>query len=277
MHNTTTSISATLDSISVRVEDMEKTAAFLTEVMGWRRHPGHFTVGEGSESGTTEAVFVDGNGCWLQLVPGSAESGPVDTNENGTYIKLNFVTNPCKELQKRDQGWDKQEADPNIPRIDRVAIIVEDIEKSIGFYTDVLGLKLHPMEFGVDPDANKDIGGFKPAFIFANSIWIVLIQPVGAGPLMETLKEKGDGHIMEVITEVDDLDAFYDRMKSKGVGLVCLDGVTPLTDDMKSQLLEPHGDKLAYIPTDVSQGLVIEVFQRGPKATSLIHQRDATF
>ena len=105
----------------------------------------------------------------------------------------------------------------------------------------------------------------------------MIVQPVGAGPLMETLKEKGDGHIMEVITEVDDLDAFYDRMKSKGVGLVCLDGVTPLTDDMKSQLLEPHGDKLAYIPTDVSQGLVIEVFQRGPKATSLIHQRDATF
>ena len=66
-------------------------------------------------------------------------------------------------------------------------------------------------------------------------------------------------------------------MKSKEVGLTCLDGVTPLTDDMKSQVLEPYGDKLAYLPTDISQGMVIEVFQRGPKATSLIHQRDATF
>ena len=58
--------------------------------------------------------------------------------------------------------------------------------------------------------------------------------------------------------------------------MVCLDGVTALTNDMKSQLLEPHGDKLAYIPAEVSQGMVIEVFQRGQEATSLIHQRDVT-
>ncbi len=46
---------------------------------------------------------------------------------------------------------------------------------------------------------------------------------------------------------------------------------------MKSQLQETDGDKLAYLPTDVSQGMVIEVFQRGPESTSLIHRRDATF
>ncbi|NCF19634.1 MAG: hypothetical protein GWP63_15435 [Haliea sp.] len=309
MHNTTTSISAKLDSISVRVEDTEKTAAFLTDVMGWKRHPVKFTVEKGGYGATTEAVFVDGNGAWLQLVPtAQTENGPAGTGLNGTFFKLNFSTDHRDELHKRitrcttgeqqktmveiyepsvdgetnlvtlrDQGWDHHETDPDVPRIDRVAIIVEDIEASISFYTDVLGLKLHPMKFGVDPDANKGIGGFKPAFIFANSIWLVLIQPVGAGPLLDTLKEKSDGHILEVITEVDDLDVFYERMKSKGVGLVCLDGVTPLTDNMKSQVLEPHGDKLAYIPTDVSQGLVIEVFQRGPRSTSLIHQRDATF
>jgi catechol 2,3-dioxygenase-like lactoylglutathione lyase family enzyme len=222
VQNTSTSISTKLDSISVQVEDMEKTAAFLTDMMGWQRHPGRFTVGEGSASGTAEAVFVDGNGCWLKLVPGSGENGLVDKTENGKYLKLNFVTDPCQELQKRDQGWEHHETDPNIPRIDRVAIIVKDIEKSTGFYTDVLGLKLHPMKFGVDPDANKDIGGFKPAFIFANSIWLVLIQPVGAGPLMDTLEEKGDGHILEVITEVDDLDVFYERMKSKGAWCVSM-------------------------------------------------------
>jgi catechol 2,3-dioxygenase-like lactoylglutathione lyase family enzyme len=307
MQTTSNNISVTLDSISACVEDMEKAAAFLTDVMGWKRHPIRFAVNQETERSTSDAVFVDGNGAWLQLV--STEyplNSQAAEKRNGTYYKLNFSTDQPDELQKcinnattgehrnipvgvyekfieggtnlislRDQDWDHQEEDSNVPRIDRVAVVVEDIESSISFYTDVLGLKLHPMEFGVDPDANEDIGGFKPAFLFANSIWLVLIQPVGDGPLMDTLNEKGNGHILEVITEVDDLDAFYDSMKSKGVGLVCLDGVTPLTDDMKSQLLEPHGDKLAYIPVDVSQGMVIEVFQRGPEATSLIHQRDA--
>jgi catechol 2,3-dioxygenase-like lactoylglutathione lyase family enzyme len=298
-----------LDSISVRVEDAEKTAAFLTDVMGWQRHPVTFNVEHGVDGTTTEAVLVDGNGAWLQLVSDTHKEGSsAESGLDGNFFKLNFTTDHPDELRKRvtrctaaerqkmmvdfyqpdidggsslvslrDQSWDYVETDRNVPRIDRVAIIVEDIEASISFYTDVLGLKLHPMEFGVDPEANKGIGGFKPAFIFANTIWLVLIQPTGEGPLMDTLEEKGDGHILEVITEVDDLDAFYNRMKSKGVGLVCLDGVTPLTDDMKSQLLEPHGDKLAYLPTDVSQGMVIEVFQRGPKSTSLIHRRDATF
>jgi catechol 2,3-dioxygenase-like lactoylglutathione lyase family enzyme len=209
VHNTTTSISAKLDSISVRVEDTEKTAAFLTDVMGWKRHPVKFTVEKGGYGATTEAVFVDGNGAWLQLVPtAQTENGPAGTGLNGTFFKLNFSTDHRDELHKRitrcTTGEQQKtmveiyETDPDVPRIDRVAIIVEDIEASISFYTDVLGLKLHPMKFGVDPDANKGIGGFKPAFIFANSIWLVLIQPVGAGPLLDTLKEKSDGHILEV-------------------------------------------------------------------------------
>lgn len=302
-------MSTTLDSISVWVDGLEETAAFLTEVMGWQRKPEDST-GDGTTDPTaSETVFFDGNGAWLQLVStAQTQDSPARTGLNGTFFRLNLTTEHPDELRKRitrctasdhqktmveiqqpprdgktnlltqrDHSWGHSETDRNIPRIDRVAVIVEDIQSSISFYTDVLGMKLHPMNFAVAPDANEDIGGFKPVFLFANSIWIVLIQPLSAGPLMDTLKKKGDGHILEVITEVDDLDAFYDRMKSKGIGLVCLDGVTPLTDNMKGQLLEPHGDRLAYIPADVSQGMVIEVFQRGPKATSLIHQRDATF
>ncbi|MFK8047504.1 MAG: VOC family protein [Halioglobus sp.] len=201
---------------------------------------------------------------------GEIQKTSVDIYEGTLNGERNFIG-------IRDQMWSQKEADRNVPRIDRIAIIVEDIEASIEFYTEVLELKRHPMQSGVDPDVNEEIGGFKPAFIFANSVWLVLIQPTGPGPLMDTLKKKGNGHVLEIITEVDDLDVFYDKMKSKGIILLCVDGKTPLNDNMKSQILEPFGDKLAYIPTDVSQGMVIEVFQRGPRATSLIHQRDDTF
>ena len=62
-------------------------------------------------------------------------------------------------------------------------------------------------------------------------------------------------------------------MQAKGVQLSSIDG-TPLDAGRKANVLEPYGDKLAYFPTDVSRGMVIEIFQRGPRKASLIHQRD---
>ena len=123
------------------------------------------------------------------------------------------------------------------------------------------------MDFGLS------IGGMKGTFIDANGLWLALVQPVGPGPLMEYLNEKGDGHVAELIMEVDDLEAYYDSMKAKGVILNNIDG-TPLNDEKKYHLLEPYGDKLAYIPEDASCGITIEVFERGPRESSLIHRRD---
>ena len=63
------------------------------------------------------------------------------------------------------------------------------------------------------------------------------------------------------------------KMKSKGITLINIEG-SPLNDEKKYHVLEPYGDKLSYIPSDVSCGMTIEVFERGPRETSLIHQRD---
>lgn len=161
----------------------------------------------------------------------------------------------------------------NTPRTDRVAIVVKDLERTASFYTNILGMQRHPMQFGVDATVNQSIGGMKGTFIDANGLWLALIQPVGPGPLMDYLEEKGDGHIAELIVEVDDLAAYYDEMKANGVTLNNIDG-TPLNNEKKFHVLEPYGDKLAYLPEQTSCGITIEVFERGPRETSLIHQRD---
>ncbi len=90
---------------------------------------------------------------------------------------------------------------------------------------------------------------------------------------MDLLNEKGDGYIAELIVEVDDTDKYYDEMKEKGVQMLSIDGA-PLDDNEKGFILEPYGDKLAYFPKDVSCGMTIEVCQRGPRETSILHQRD---
>ena len=90
---------------------------------------------------------------------------------------------------------------------------------------------------------------------------------------MDTLKEQGDGYLAELIVEVDDLDRFYVDMQAKGIQLRGLDGA-PFAGSEKGSVLEPYGDKIAYLPEDVSCGMTIEVCQRGPRETSLLQRRD---
>ena len=91
--------------------------------------------------------------------------------------------------------------------------------------------------------------------------------------VLDTLREKGNGHPLEIIAEVDDIGAYYDLVKSRGVNMVAFDG-TPLSEEEKAQLISTTGERIAYFPQDVSCGMTIEIFERGPKETSALHKRD---
>ncbi len=74
-----------LDHIAVWVGDLEKTSKFLTDIVGWKRHPMEFGVSpEDETTGGMEGVFFDANGVWLELIlptspgPGVPESAPLE-------------------------------------------------------------------------------------------------------------------------------------------------------------------------------------------------------
>jgi len=337
-----------LDHIAVWVDDLDATARFLTDIVGWKRHPIEFGVPDTeNKTGGIKLAFIDTNGFWLELVspqsPGPARDVLVSKGD-GAYGELAFEAQNYDQvlraaqlrrigllnmdgsplgrdggsiqqsivtehgLEQRDlriaylpkglsrgtavefyeyrpdvatdiytiRNTTRQPAQfaPSTPRVDRIAIIVEDVKKSADFYTKVLGLKRHPTIFEMDGGKNARSGGMKVSFVNAGPVWLALVQPVGPGPLMDYLREKGDGHIAELIIEVDDIAAYYDQMKRKGIHLVDTRG-NPLDDKEKAHVLQPFGDKIAYFPTSVSRGMVIEVSERGPRATSLIQRRDA--
>ncbi len=181
-------------------------------------------------------------------------------------------------LNVRDAGWGEEQKDPAAPRIDRVGILVEDLEKTASFYTETMGLKRHPEVFVLDADAS-DVGGMKIAFIKASeaeNVWIQLVQPTSPGHAMNLLKEKGDGYAMEVSVEVDDLDGFCDRMQARGITMVKFDG-SALDTGSKWDAVEPYGDRFCYFPLSASRGFRMMMYQRGPRATSILHRRDDTF
>lgn len=334
-----------LAHLAVLVDDVEKTSKFLTEVVGWRRHPLRFGTGSPTADSKGQS-HIDANGLWLELVsPTSAgpardalrekgnggygglifqpknytgmldkmrtegialqstDGGPLDTTSGrinqwlkidgrdefrelrvaywpkavtrGTAVEMfeYRADHPDDVFTTRDRMWQAAAVTPTGPRVDRIAIIVRDIEKTARFYTHVLGLRRHLETFKLDAGSNHRSGGMRVSFIDAGGVWLALVQPVGPGPLMEYLERKGDGFVAELIVEVDDLAAYYDQMKAMGIQMVDTSG-NPLDDREKAHVLVPFGDRIAYFPTDVSQGMVIEVSQRGPRETSLIHRRD---
>ena len=336
-----------LDHIAVWVGDLEKTSKFLTDIVGWKRHPMEFGVSADDETtGGMEGVFFDANGIWLELImPTSPGPGMDILNEKGpgAIVEINFEPadydgtlaamkakgiamenmdgtplssdgGTIKEgvsdgdsidehgqriaywpkdlsggstveiyemnegddngfLNIRDRMWENETADPKTPRADHISIFVKDLERTARFYTDVMGLKQHPLTTEIDGNANAGMGGLKMAFIDTHAVWLELVQPTGPGPFMDLVNEKGDGYLGELIVEVDDVDTYYDAMKAKGVRLVDADG-KPFDGDEKAFVLEPFGTRGAYFPKDASGGMTIQIFQRGPRETDIMHRRD---
>lgn len=336
-----------LDHIAVWASEIEETSRFLTEIVGWKRHPMEFGVSsDDPTTGGMEGFFFDANGLWLELIlptspgpgmdilnevgggaiveinfepasydgtlaemkakgitmenmdgsplgadggtikEGVAKEGEIDEQgqriaywprdlSTGTTVEI-YEMDPSDEqalLVIRDKMWESEKDYPTGPRMSHLAIFVKDLEATAGFYTDVMGLRRHPKRFDIAGEANSEVGSMSMSFIDANGVWLELVQPTGPGPIADILAEKGDGYVAEVVIEVDDVEKYFDEMKAKGVHMVTPDG-SQIPEDKKCFVVEPYGTKAAYFPQDVSKGLTIEVVQRGPKDTCILHLLD---
>ena len=97
-----------LEHVAVWVADLEKTAAFLEDALGWRRHPLEFGVREDSQVyGGMKLAFVDGNGFWIELVEPTTEGPGMDflrQKGNGSIVELDFFVDDFDEAIKWLEG-----------------------------------------------------------------------------------------------------------------------------------------------------------------------------
>lgn len=82
------------DHIAVWAADTEASAKFLTEVMGWRRHPTVFHVsGDEKTLGGMIGTFFDAPGLWIELIEPTTP-GPgmdiLDQQGDGALVEINF-------------------------------------------------------------------------------------------------------------------------------------------------------------------------------------------
>jgi catechol 2,3-dioxygenase-like lactoylglutathione lyase family enzyme len=83
-----------LEHIAIWARDLDASAAFLHDVLGWRRHPMAFGVPEDNPVfGGMDLAFVDANGLWIELVQPTTE-GPgqefLDQKGDGAIVELDF-------------------------------------------------------------------------------------------------------------------------------------------------------------------------------------------
>ena len=96
--------------------------------------------------------------------------------------------------------------------------MVEDLQRTAAFYTDVLGLRRHPKRFVLEANANPAVGGMEAVFIDGKRGLAGIGSAQGAGSLSWTCsRRRADGHLAELCVEVDNLDDYGAGLKAKGV------------------------------------------------------------
>jgi len=132
---------------------------------------------------------------------------------------------------------------PQIKQINHVAIVVEDIDESLAFWRDALGIEMHELR---DVPAEKS----KVAFLPVAGSEIELVQPTSDDSgIAKYLTKRGQG-MHHVCLEVDDIDGMLAQLKAKGVRLI---NEQPKTAS--------DGKRYAFIHPESSSGVLVELYQ----------------
>jgi methylmalonyl-CoA/ethylmalonyl-CoA epimerase len=130
-----------------------------------------------------------------------------------------------------------------IKRIDHIAIVVEDIESTLGFWRDALGLELAHIE---DVPEQKSLVAFLPV----GESEIELVRPTtDDSGVAKYLQKRGPG-MHHISLEVDDILGVLAQLKAKGVRLI-----------NESPVSGAGGKQIAFIHPESTSGVLVELYQ----------------
>ncbi|HEX2697997.1 MAG TPA: methylmalonyl-CoA epimerase [Anaerolineales bacterium] len=132
---------------------------------------------------------------------------------------------------------------PKVKAINHVAVVVEDMEKSLAFWRDALGLEMHELR---EAPAEQSQIAFLP---LANSE-VELVRPTtDDSGIAKYLAKRGPG-MHHICLEVDDIVAMMTQLKAKNIRLI--NEQPRVADD---------GKKYAFIHPESTGGVLVELYQ----------------
>jgi methylmalonyl-CoA/ethylmalonyl-CoA epimerase len=129
-----------------------------------------------------------------------------------------------------------------LTKINHVAIVVSDIDESLKFWRDAMGIDLHHVE---DVPSQKAMVAFLPL----GDSEVELVKPTtDDSSVAKFLAEKGGG-MHHLCFQVDDIAAKLAELKEKGVRLI---------DETAREL---PGRKMAFIHPKSTGGVLVELYE----------------
>jgi methylmalonyl-CoA/ethylmalonyl-CoA epimerase len=132
---------------------------------------------------------------------------------------------------------------PQIKAINHVAVVVEDMEKSLAFWRDALGIELHELR---DVPAEKSQVAFLP--LAGAEVELVMPTTDDSG-IAKYLAKRGQG-MHHLCLEVDDINGMMAQLKSRNIRLI---NEEPRT--------AADGKKYAFIHPESTGGVLVELYQ----------------
>jgi methylmalonyl-CoA/ethylmalonyl-CoA epimerase len=132
---------------------------------------------------------------------------------------------------------------PEIKRIHHIAVLVEDIEASLRFWHDILGIE--PSHITEVPQESAQV-----VFLPVGGSEIELVQPTMPDSGLSRYLEKHGPGMHHLCLEVDDLQSFLMRLKTKGVMLI-----------NEQPKVGEDGRLYAFIHPKSTNGVLLELYQ----------------
>ena len=132
---------------------------------------------------------------------------------------------------------------PTIKAINHVAVVVDDMEKSLKFWRDALGIELHELR---DVPAEKSQLAFLP--LAGAEVELVMPTTDDSG-IAKYLAKRGPG-MHHLCLEVDDIEGMIKELKSKNIRLI---NEEPRT--------AADGKKYAFVHPESTGGVLVELYQ----------------
>lgn len=129
-------------------------------------------------------------------------------------------------------------------KINHIGIAVKNIENSIPFYRDILGMNLE----GTEEVTEQKV---RVAFLQVGESRIELLEPTSSdSPVAKFIEKNGEG-IHHLAYEVDNIESALVELQTKGVRLID-----------KTPRKGAHGASIAFIHPKASGGVLTELCQQ---------------
>jgi methylmalonyl-CoA/ethylmalonyl-CoA epimerase len=130
-----------------------------------------------------------------------------------------------------------------VKAINHIAVVVDDMEKSLSFWRDGLGIDLHELR-----DVPAEMS--QVAFLPLSGSEIELVKPTtDDSGIAKYLAKRGPG-MHHICVEVDDIQGMLTQLKSKGIRLI-----------NEEPRLAADGKKYAFVHPESTDGVLVELYQ----------------